>query len=1403
MDESIKGIEKILVNEKAGEILVIVNSDQAFGQSQNTFIKKLLKKFKINKDIRIEIVQSAKDCSVDALFNRYWTFFRSLWGRTYPHCRIWIDGCTYKFERERLFIEFSEQLAIQSLLERDFKNFTQRVINALSGKDVPVSLRLNEQQKQIHSTGHRENAQREELKEIKRIVQQNAKKGENNLDTRVIIGKPFRGTPKPINEIIQDFDTIIVEGDICKLDIKELRSKRFPVLLSLSVTDYEDTIECRFFIDKLKKERAGTLFRIGDRVKIKGEAQYNKYVRDITIIGRHALLIPSKPRFDCEKEKRIELHAHTRFSALDGTASVEALLERAAKWGHSAIAITDHGVVQAFPDAFEASRKTGIKVIYGLEGYLVDDEYINQQAAFKWDEHNHFVVFDIETTGLNPTRDKITEIGAVRIRDGKITDTFHSLINPGIPIPMEIVKLTGITDKMIKDAPSAEQVIPAFLNFVGDGVLVAHNAPFDLGFLQIETAELGLNIKNEVVDTLALSRRLFPHLKTHRLSALATHLKVNVNRAHRAEDDALTTAKILIKCMTCIKENEGFTGPISKKTPLFKEILKKLRPYHVTLLVQNPAGLDNLYRLVSKSHLDYFYKNPRIPKSLLMERREGLLLGSACEAGELYRAVIGGKSDEQLERIASFYDYLEVQPLGNNRFMVDNGTVKNIEEIKDANIKVYEIGKKLGIPVVATGDVHFIDPTDNVFRKVVMAGKGVKDAVRQGPLYLHTTLEMLKEFEYFGENIAKELVIKNPREINERIEENILPVPLKTYPPTIPGAAENLERIVWKRAKEFYGEPLPQIVEERLKKELKAIIDNGYAVMFFIAQKLVSKSKQDGYLVGSRGSVGSSLVATMSGITEVNPLPPHYLCSDCKYSCFIRDGSIGAGPDLADKSCPKCGAFLNKYGFDIPFEVFMGLEGDKEPDIDLNFSGEYQSKAHRFAEELFGKEKVYRAGTISTLADKTAYGFVKGYLEEQNLTVHNAEVNRLVQGCAGIKRTTGQHPGGIMIVPRDMDIHQFTPVQRPANDQNAEVITTHFDYRAISGRLLKLDILGHDDPTMLKMLHRLTGKDPKAIPLGDGKTMALFSSTESLNIKPGDIDCPVGSMGIPEFGTRFVRQILQDTRPTTISELVRISGLSHGTNVWLNNAQKLIQKGVTTLKEVISTRDDIFISLVQKGMQPETAFAIMERVRKGKGLNSGNIEAMRSVGCPQWFIESCKSIKYMFPKAHAAAYVSMAFKIAYYKVHYPLAFYAAYFSTRADEFDAQLIVSSKEAVKKTIKKYETCKNELTNKERMLLTVLEVALEMYCRGFSFLPVDLYDSHGMNFLIKGKKLLPPLRALQGLGEGAAMNIIEAKNKGPFISIEDLQERARVNRTVIDILREHGCLASLPESNQISLF
>ncbi|HZX46232.1 MAG TPA: PolC-type DNA polymerase III, partial [Clostridia bacterium] len=941
MQDILKRVKKVMVNERANEVIVIVDGEEWQGQDAKAAIGRIREKFKKRGDPRVLIVRSEEDSSLEKLIKTHWTFFCGLWRRSFPAAGPWLESCTYSIKGNRLLVEFCSELALHALSDRGFEGLTQRLIKAMSGKDVTVSLTAGEENGSEEALiPPKTEAWDEELEEIKRIVKQSSSKQNKATKNRVIIGKAFRGSPKPIKDIIQDAGTVVVEGDVCGIEKKELNSQKYSLLMSLYITDYEDTIECRLFIDRASRPRVENAVREGDRVRVRGEAQYNKYVKEIVIAGKDAMLIPTEQRKDDCPQKRIELHAHTRFSALDGVAPVEALIEKAAEWGHKAIAITDHGVVQAFPEAYEASQRTGVKVIYGLEGYMIDDLYITSQTDFELNKKGRFVVFDIETTGLDPMRDCITEIGAVLIKNGNITGRFHSLVNPEVPIPEEIVELTGITDEMVKDCPTASQVIPAFLDFAGDSVLVAHNAPFDMGFIQHKAAGMGMTVKNKVLDTLAITRRLLPRLKTHKLSAVAQHFNIDMERAHRAVDDALVTAKIFLKCMEILERERKNTAWGSGRNALLKETLNRLRSYHVTILAKDQQGLEDLYRLVSSSHLEYFHKTPRIPKSLLLEKRRGLLIGSACEAGELYRGILSGKSDNELEEIASFYDYLEIQPVGNNLFMVESGKLSDVGDIQRANKKVYEIGKKLGIPVVATGDVHFINPRDMVFRKIILSGKGFQDADSQAPLFLHTTSEMLEEFKYLGEAAAREVVIENPNAINEKIGQ-LLPVPLETHPPTIEGAEQQLEELTWQRAHALYGSPLPGIVEDRLRKELRSIIGNGYAVLFIAAQKLVSKSNEDGYLVGSRGSVGSSLVATMSGITEVNPLPPHYLCGGCKYSEFIEDGSVGSGADLPDKSCPECGAPLGKHGFDIPFEVFMGFEGDKEPDIDLNFSGEY------------------------------------------------------------------------------------------------------------------------------------------------------------------------------------------------------------------------------------------------------------------------------------------------------------------------------------------------------------------------------------------------------------------------------------------------------------------------------
>ena len=1007
----------------------------------------------------------------------------------------------------------------------------------------------------------------------------------------------------------------------------------------------------------------------------------------------------------------------------------------------------------------------------------------------------------------------ITEIGAVKVADGKIIDRFSIFVNPQRPISAEITKLTGITDDMVKDAPTIENVLPEFLKFCEDTVLVAHNASFDTGFIRIAAERAGLGeLHHTIVDTLELARALLPELNKHKLDIVCEHLGVTLNGHHRAVNDAEATAEVFIKFLDMLAEKKIFTldeiNVLASRTVNYK----KLRAYHAIILVKNYTGLRNLYELVSMAHIDYFFRRPRIPKSKFMQMREGLILGSACEAGELYRALLDGEPKQRIEELVHFYDYLEIQPLGNNKFMIDSPRVENIhsmEDIKNMNRKIVELGETYGKPVVATCDVHFIDPDDAAFRKIIMAAEGFSDADNQPPLYFRTTDEMLAEFDYLGEERAREVVITNTNLIADQIEK-IKPIPDETFPPKIEGADEQLRQICMDKAHSIYGDPLPPLVQERLETELNSIISNGYAVLYIIAQKLVWKSVADGYLVGSRGSVGSSFAANMAGITEVNSLPPHYVCPNCKYSDFdselVKSFAMeeASGCDMPDMNCPKCGTLMHKDGHDIPFQTFLGFEGDKEPDIDLNFSGEYQQTAHAYTEELFGVGHVFKAGTIGTLADKTAYGFVKKYFDEREITAHNAEITRLMNGCTGVKRTTGQHPGGLMVVPSDHNIYEFCPIQRPANDVNSTVTTTHFDYHSISGRLLKLDLLGHDDPTVIRMLYDLTGVNPQTVPLGDPATMSLFESPEALGVTAEDIGCETGTLGIPEFGTKFVRGMLLDTKPKTFADLLRISGLSHGTDVWLGNAQTLIENGTITLKETISTRDSIMIYLINKGVDKKKSFKIMEKVRKGKGLTDEDIADMKAANVPDWYIESCQKIKYMFPKAHAAAYVMMAFRIAYFKINYPEAYYATYFTVRAcDDFDYSCMCKGMDVAKAAMREIHAKGMEATAKDKAKMTVLELIVEFYARGFKFLPIDLYKSDSRKFIVTEEGLIPPFNSLQGLGTNAAQSIVDGREAGEFHTIEELKERTSLGRSLIDLLKENGVLNGIPETNQLSLF
>ena len=1295
---------------------------------------------------------------------------------------------------------------IEQLIREEFrKTITVKFIDkhVINGLEKPYDVLKQQEEKMISALLHKQNVAYDTTKNAnkQKVTAAQPKQEEYALTpSNVIIGKLIKGESTKISQINEASGRVVMEGDIFAVDIREIRGERY--IVSIDITDYKSSITAKFFSDKAKFTPIKDSIKEGNRIKVRGEAQYDKYARELVVFAYDIMQTQKTEKADLAPIKRVELHAHTHMSAMDGMCSVKELIDRAARWGHQAIAITDHGVVQAYPDAYDAGKKNNIKIIYGVECYLINDSEPIVYNAMAQSFDDEFVVFDIETTGLNAKKDGITEIGAVKIREGVIVDTYHTFVHPKMPIPEKIVVLTGITDEMVKEAPTIEAVLPAFLDFCQESVLVAHNASFDTGFIKINAQRLNLPYDFCVLDTLALCRGLFPKLKKHKLNHIAKHLDISLKNHHRAIDDAKATAHIFIKCLKMLREKGIAHIKKIDSTISGNQDVKKMPYYHAIVLVKNDVGLKNLYKLISRSHLEYFYKKPRIPKSLYLQYKEGLMIGSACEAGEMYRAILEGKPQEEVKKLVRFYDYLEIQPLGNNQFLIEKEIAKDTQQLKEINQQIVNLGEKYQKPVVATCDTHFLDPHDAIFRGILMAGQGYKDADNQAPLYFRNTEDMLAEFDYLDKKKRVEVVIDNPNRIADMIEP-VIPIPEDTFTPEIQGAEQEMEVLSKNKAIKIYGDPLPPIVEERMNTELASIIKNGFSVMYIIAQKLVTKSLADGYLVGSRGSVGSSFVAFLTDITEVNALPPHYVCPHCKYSDFVTDGSVGCGFDMLDKQCPKCEHLLSKDGHDIPFATFLGFDGDKEPDIDLNFSGDYQPVAHKYTEELFGEGHVFRAGTIGTIAEKTAYGFVKKYLDEKNMVMHNAEINRMVKGCSGVKRTTGQHPGGVMIVPRKNEIYEFCPIQRPADDTNSNIITTHFDYHSISGRLLKLDILGHDDPTVIKMLEDLTGVDATKIPLDDTDTMKTFTGTDTLGIKPEDIGSEVGSFAIPEFGTKFVRQMLIDTKPKTFAELVRISGLSHGTDVWINNAQDLVRNNVATLPEVICTRDDIMVYLMHKGVESKHSFKIMENVRKGKGLQEEDEQVMREKNIPEWYIDSCKKIKYMFPKAHAVAYVTMAFRIAYFKVHYPQAFYIAYFTVRADDFDAMLMTHGVERVRNKIRELESKGNDISTKEKNTITILEVCNEMYSRGIDFLPIDLYSSDAEKFLAVEKGILPPLNALQGVGTAAARNIVESRKQGTFMSIDDLRIRAKASKTVIEILNEQGCLEGLPESNQLSLF
>lgn len=1202
-------------------------------------------------------------------------------------------------------------------------------------------------------------------------------------------------------EYIHPGDTCTLEGEVFSYEERDLRTEK--ILVTFAITDYTDSIIVKVFLKKNEKIN----LKKGMWVKVKGKKNSDAYNNNEEYIMASSIMEIEpkiKERVDSYPEKRVELHAHTKMSEMDAVVEVSDLISQAAKWGHKAIAITDHGVVHAFPAAYKAAKKyDDFKVILGCEIYLVDDEiHMVKNPKDISIEEETYVVFDIETTGFDPYNDKIIEIGAVKLKGNKIIDRYSTFINPERKIPEEIIKLTNITDDMVKDSPTIEEELPNFLKFVENATLVAHNASFDVGFITQKSKLINIDISPTVIDTLQWSRNIRKDKSRHGLKAICKDYGIDLDNHHRAVDDAEATAEVFKKFINIVLKEGAYK--LNEVDSIFKNDIKNASTYHAIVLVKNRAGLKNLYELVSEAHINYFHRKPRVPKSLLRKLREGLIIGSACESGEVIQAYIRGKSKDEIEKLAEFYDYLEVQPRSNNMFMIENGSMKNIDELFEMNKYIYELGKKQNKLVVATGDVHYLNEEDNIYRKILLYGKGYKDFDSDNKLYFRTTDEMIQEFSYLGEDIAKEIVITNPNLIAEEIEV-VKPVPDGFYPPKLENAEETVREMTYKRAYEIYGNPLPEIVEKRLERELNAIIGNGFSVLYLSAQKLVKESLDNGYLVGSRGSVGSSLVAFMMGITEVNALYPHYICPNCKNSEFMNQE--GSGVDLPDKVCPKCGTQYKKDGHSIPFEVFMGFNGDKVPDIDLNFSGEYQSEIHRFTERLFGKENVFKAGTISTLAERNAYGYVKKYCEENNINLRSAEMTRLAKGCENVKKTTGQHPGGMIVVPKGHSIYEFCPVQKPANDQNSDSITTHYDYHVMDEQLVKLDILGHDDPTTIKLLQDYTGVDIYEVPLADKDTLKIFSSTESLGVTKEEIGSEVGTFGVPEFGTQFVRQMLLDTMPTTFAELVRISGLSHGTDVWLNNAQEFVRAGECTLSEVISVRDDIMNYLIDNGIEKGTAFKIMEFVRKGRPSKEPEqwekySQLMKEHGVKDWYIESCRRIKYMFPKGHAVAYVMMAMRIAYFKVHYPLAFYAAYLSRKAEDFNSDIMLKDIDFIKNY--RLELASNgKLDVKGKAELALCEIIIEMNARGFSFLGIDVYKSDGFKFTIEDGKIRVPLIGLNGLGTSVVENIVKEREIGKFISYEDLKRRTKASQTVVDKLKEVNAIDGLNDTNQISLF
>lgn len=1297
----------------------------------------------------------------------------------------------------------AESHAIQKKLEEPLKLFC-------TGCGIPslmLTTRVKEGKEEIKR--FQEERQKEDQILVQQAVKEQEERAKDKDDSKpkgpLEIGYKIQDDIVLMEEIQEEEKKIAVQGYVFDVEVKELRSGRH--LLLLKVTDYTDSFSIKMFSRGDDHAEMFKHVQEGMWIKARGGIQTDNFTNELTMMANDINEVKPKLRRDDapEGEKRIELHAHTTMSAMDAPVSPSRLIQKAADWGHEAIAITDHAVVQSYPDAYAAGKKNGVKILYGVEANLVDDgvpiAYEEQDRDL---EEASYIVFDVETTGLSAVYDKIIELAAVKIKSGEIIDRFESFANPHQPLSQTTIDLTGITEDMVKDAPEIEEVLKDFHQWAKDDILVAHNASFDMGFLNAGYQSIGLEKSdNPVIDTLELARFLVPELKNHRLNTLCKKFDIELTQHHRAIYDAEATGYLLWKLLKRAMEHDIKNHKNLNDYMGEGKAYQRSRPSHCTLLATDSAGLKNIYRLVSEAHINYFYRVPRVPRSLLAKNREGILVGSGCDKGEVFETIMQ-KSEEEAEKVAEFYDYIEIQPPGNYAHLVEKDLVQTEAQILDILRRLVAMAERMGKTVVATGNTHYVEPHEKQYRQILISSQNGNPLNRQTlpDVHFKTTNEMIEELSFLGDDKAKELVVTNTHKITEQVGE-VSPVKDDLYTPNIEGADQEIREMSYNKAKSIYGEPIPELIVKRLEKELDSIIGNGFAVIYLISQKLVTKSLEDGYLVGSRGSVGSSFVATMTDITEVNPLPPHYVCPSCQYNEFFTDGSVGSGYDLEEKDCPECGTSLTKDGQDIPFETFLGFKGDKVPDIDLNFSGEYQPHAHNYTKELFGEDSVYRAGTIGTIAEKTAYGYVKGYAGDRQLLYKNAEIDRLVKGCTGVKRTSGQHPGGIIVVPDDMEIYDFSPIQFPADDTKSEWRTTHFDFHSIHDNLLKLDILGHDDPTVIRMLQDLSGIDQKEIPVDDPEVMKIFSGPDALGVTAEQIMCKTGTLGVPEFGTRFVRQMLEDTKPKTFAELVIISGLSHGTDVWLGNAEQLINDGICTLPEVIGCRDDIMVYLMHKGLEPSLAFKIMEFVRKGRGLEDDWIAEMKKHGVPDWYIDSCKKIKYMFPKAHAAAYVLMAVRIAYFKVHYPIYFYAAYFTVRASDFELETMTKGSDAIRSRLQEIQSKGLDATPKEKNLNTVLEISLEMCERGYNFKNVDLYRSSATDFLVEGNELIPPFNAVDGLGTNAAINIVNARKDGEFLSKQDLRERSRISKTVLEYLDGFGCLEGMPDENQLSLF